>query len=114
MSIIGSACPCELPRASSLIGRDMIAYALLFLIPLSLALRYLAEVPPVWIFMAAAAAIAVLADWVRRATEQLAERAGSTIGGLLNVSFGNTAALVLALFVLFPGDTECLQTATHR
>jgi Ca2+:H+ antiporter len=42
----------------------------------------------------------VLADWLRRATEQLADRAGSTIGGPLNISFGNTAELILALFVL--------------
>lgn len=87
----------------------MIAYALLFFIPLSLALRYLAEVPPIWIFITGAAAIAVLADWVRRATEQLAERAGSTIGGLLNVSFGNTAELVLALFVLSKAQTQVVQ-----
>jgi Ca2+:H+ antiporter len=87
----------------------MIAYALLFFIPLSLALRYLAEVPPIWIFVTGAAAIAVLADWVRRATEQLAERAGSTIGGLLNVSFGNTAELVLALFVLSNAQTQVVQ-----
>jgi Ca2+:H+ antiporter len=87
----------------------MIAYALLFFIPLSLALRYLAEIPPIWIFITGAAAIAVLADWVRRATEQLAERAGSTIGGLLNVSFGNTAELVLALFVLSKAQTQVVQ-----
>jgi Ca2+:H+ antiporter len=66
-------------------------YALLAFVPLSVALRYLADVPPIWIFITGAAAIGVLADWVRRATEQLAARAGSTIGGLLNVSFGNIA-----------------------
>ena len=36
----------------------------------------------------------MLADWLRRATDQLAERTGSTIGGLLNISFGNTAELL--------------------
>jgi Ca2+:H+ antiporter len=85
------------------------AYALLLFIPLSLALHFLVEAPPTWIFLTGAAAIAVLADWVRRATEQLAERAGSTIGGLLNVSFGNTAELVLALFVLSRAQTEVVQ-----
>jgi len=35
-------------------------------------------------------------------SEQLAQRAGATIGGLLDVSFGNIAELVLALFVLSP------------
>ena len=76
------------------------AYALLLFVPLSLVLRYLVDAPPTWVFLTSVVAIAVLADWIRRATEQLAERAGSTIGSLLNVSFGNTAELVLALFIL--------------
>jgi Ca2+:H+ antiporter len=87
----------------------IMAYALLLFIPLSLALRYLVEESPTWVFLTSVAAIAVLADWLRRATEQLAERAGSTIGGLLNVSFGNTAELVLALFILSQAQTRVVQ-----
>ena len=85
------------------------AYALLLFVPLSLALRYPVEAPPAWVFLASAAAITVLADWIRRSTEQLAERAGSTIGGLLNVSFGNTAELMLALFILSRAQTRVVQ-----
>jgi Ca2+:H+ antiporter len=85
------------------------SYALLLFVPLSLALRYLLDARPLWVFVAGAAAIAVLADWLRRATEQLAERAGSAIGGLLNVSFGNTAELVLALFVLSRAQIRVVQ-----
>ena len=85
------------------------AYALLLFVPLSLALRHLVDAPPIWIFATGAVAIAVLADWLRRATEQLAEHAGSTIGGLLNVSFGNTAELVLALFVLSRAPIRVVQ-----
>src|SRR5215472_2007864 len=85
------------------------AYALLLFVPLSLALRHLVDAPPIWIFVTGAVAIAVLADWLRRATEQLAEHAGSTIGGLLNVSFGNTAELVLALFVLSRAPIRVVQ-----
>ena len=85
------------------------AYALLLFIPLSLALRYFFDAPATWVFLTSAAAITVLADWIRRATEQLAERAGSTIGGLLNVSFGNTAELVLALFILSAAQTRVVQ-----
>jgi Ca2+:H+ antiporter len=85
------------------------AYALLLFVPLSLALRYVFDTPPSWVFLTSAAAIAVLADWLRRATEQLAERAGSTIGGLLNVSFGNAAELVLALFILSAAQTRVVQ-----
>jgi Ca2+:H+ antiporter len=85
------------------------AYALLLCIPLSLALRYLFDAPAGWVFLTGAAAIAVLADWLRRATDQLAERAGSTIGGLLNISFGNTAELILALFVLSRAHARIVQ-----
>ncbi len=85
------------------------AYALLLFVPLSLGLRYLVDVPPTWVFLTSAAGIAVLADWIRRATEQLAERAGSTIGGLLNVSFGNIAELMLALFILRQAQIRVVQ-----
>jgi len=86
------------------------AYALLVFIPLSLVLRYFLAVEPLWVFLTGIVAIAVLADWIRRATEQLARRAGSTIGGLLNVSFGNTAELVLALFILRQAEIRVVQT----
>jgi calcium/proton exchanger cax len=55
------------------------------------------------------AAIAVLADWVRHGTEQVAEHAGGAIGSLLNVSFGNAAEPVLALLVLASAHTEIVQ-----
>jgi Ca2+:H+ antiporter len=77
--------------------------------PRFLALAYLLRVAPVWIFISAIIAVAVLADWVRRATEHLSNRAGSTIGGLLNVSFGSIAELVLSLFVLLQGDVAVVK-----
>jgi Ca2+:H+ antiporter len=86
-----------------------LSLAFLGLVPLSLALRYLTEAGPIWIFVTAAAAVAVLADWVRKGTEQLAERAGSAIGGLLNVTFGSAAELILALFVLARGQAAVVQ-----
>lgn len=84
-------------------------FAPLLLVPLALALRYLVGASPVWIFVAGAAAIAVLADWTRRATEQLADRAGPAIGGLMNVSFGSLAEIILALFVLADGQAEVVR-----
>src|SRR6516225_5357958 len=85
------------------------AYALLLFVPVSVTLRYLFDARPLWVFVTSLVAIAVLADWLRRATEQLAERAGSTIGGLLNVSFGNIAELVLALFILTRTQARVVQ-----
>ncbi len=83
----------------------MIFTWLLLLIPISLLLQYFLHVGPIWVFVSAMLAIVPLAEWIRRATEQLAARATPAIGGLLNVTFGNTAELVLALFVLAAGET---------
>ena len=82
--------------------------ALLLLVPLSVALALL-HASPMWVFAAAAAAIVPLGGWIRRATEQVAERAGPAIGGLLNVTFGNAAEFILALFVLLSGNTAVVK-----
>ena len=83
--------------------------ALLLIVPVAPALKYLAGASPIWVFLTAAAATAVLADWVRRATEQLAARVGSAIGGLLNISFGSIAELILAVFVLAAGKADVVR-----
>ena len=82
----------------------MVFTVLLVLIPVSAALKYLVGASPLLVFASSALAIAVLAEWVRRATDQLADRVGPAIGGLLTVSFGSIAELVLALFVLLRGE----------
>jgi Ca2+:H+ antiporter len=86
----------------------MRTYSLL-LIPASLLLEYALHAPPLWIFIVAALAIIPLADWIRYATEEIAKIAGSAIGGLLNVTFGNMAELILALFVLTRGNLEVVK-----
>lgn len=87
----------------------MIWLVLLLLTPASLALEYLFHVPPLWVFITSTLAIVPLAEWIRRATEHLAEHAGAAVGGLLNVTFGNTAELILALFVLAAGNTQVVK-----
>lgn len=82
---------------------------LLVLVPATAALRYLLGAPPLAIFVAGGAAIMVLAEWMRRATEQLAASIGPMIGGLLNVSFGSAAELILALFVLLKGHADVVR-----
>jgi len=73
---------------------------LLLLVPASALSAYFTSEHSLTTFLVSVVAVIPLAEWIRRATEHLAERAGPAIGGLLNVSFGNTAELVLALFVL--------------
>lgn len=82
--------------------------AFLLLIPISLAFHYF-EMSPLLVFLTAVLAIIPLAEWIRRATEQLAHLAGSVIGGLLNVTFGNMAELILAIFVLRAGNISVVK-----
>ncbi len=63
----------------------------------------LTHASPVLQFLLAAVAIVPLAGLMGRSTEQLAERLGPGIGGLLNATFGNAAELILALFALNRG-----------
>ncbi len=78
---------------------------LLAFIPISLLLEWVFKAPPLWIFATAVIAIIPLADLLRQGTEQIAARAGQAIGGLLNVTFGNLAELIIAVFVLLGGNT---------
>jgi len=72
-------------------------------------LQYFAPNPPILAFVTGAIAVAVLADWVRQATEQVAAHAGPAIGGLLTVSFGSIAELLLAFFVLMESGPEIVR-----
>ncbi|MFC3859638.1 calcium/proton exchanger [Deinococcus antarcticus] len=82
---------------------------LLIFIPVSLLMEHVFHAPPLWVFLTSVISIIPLADWLRKATEQVAERAGQTIGGLLNVTFGNLAELIIAIFVLMAGNTTVVK-----
>ena len=84
--------------------------ALLVAAPIAIGLR-LAGAGPIWLFVAACVAIIPLAGLMGRATEQLAERLGPGIGGLLNATFGNAAELIIALFALFNGLDDVVKAS---
>ena len=84
----------------------MIRTLLLMPIPVAPVLQYLLGAPSLWVFAAGIVGIAVLAEWIRFATEQLALHVGPAIGSLLTISLGSLAELLLALFVLANGQTE--------
>jgi Ca2+:H+ antiporter len=86
-----------------------IAAWLLVLVPVALGVHFLADAGPLWTFIATIVAIVPLAEWIRRGTEQIALRAGSTVGGLLSSTLGNTAELVLAIFVLLAGQADVVK-----
>ncbi len=81
---------------------------LLVFIPASLVLAYL-HAPPVWVFLTAIIAIVPLSDYIRLGTEAISRHAGSAIGGLLNVTFGNAPELILAIFILRAGEAEVVK-----
>ncbi len=76
---------------------------LLLFVPVAIALEFLAPEHHLLVFAASAIAILPLAGWMGRATEQLAERMGEGVGGLLNATFGNAAELIIALAALRAG-----------
>ena len=95
-------------RSSTQRGAPTLVTYLLLLIPLSLAMAF-GGAPSLWVFAVATAAIVPLAEWLRRATEQLTAHAGSAIGGLLNATLCNVTELILALFVLMAGNSSVVK-----
>lgn len=87
----------------------LVSLSLLLLVPLTAVLDYVMRVSPVVIFIVSGLGVAAMADWIRRGTEQLAARTGPSIGGLVNVSFGNLGELILAVFVLARGQHDVVR-----
>jgi Ca2+:H+ antiporter len=86
-----------------LLSRENWLLALLVFFPIALVLEHVAHASALAIFLASAAAIIPLAALMGRATEQLAERLGEGVGGLLNATFGNAAELIIAIVALRAG-----------
>src|SRR5437660_3451133 len=85
-------------------------YLLVPFIPLAVALDLL-EATPALVFFTSAAGVIPTAALMGRATEELAERSGPGIGGLLNVTFGNAPELIIALFALEAGLHEVVKAS---
>jgi Ca2+:H+ antiporter len=66
---------------------------------------------PAFVFFASAAGVIPTAALMGRATEELADRSGPGIGGLLNVTFGNAPELIIALFALGQGLHEVVKAS---
>jgi Ca2+:H+ antiporter len=81
----------------------MVMNWLLLFVPVAIGVEFLAPERHLLIFVTSSLAILPLAGWMGRATEQLAERMGEGIGGLLNATFGNAAELIIALAALHAG-----------
>jgi len=85
-------------------------YLLLPFIPLAVVLE-LVNASPTLVFFTSALGVVPTAAIMGTATEELADRAGPGIGGLLNVTFGNLPELLIAFFALREGLHEVVKAS---
>ena len=85
---------------------------LLIFVPIAIGLRFWpGGANATALFICSALGIIPLAGQIGCATEALAARTGAAIGGLLNVTFGNAAELIIALIALSKGLTGVVKAS---
>jgi Ca2+:H+ antiporter len=102
--------PTSTPSGRRLLGPDGWPYLLSPLIPAAV-IAELANASATIVFFVSAIALVPPAAVMGRATEELAERSGNVVGGLLNVTFGNAPELIIALFALGKGLQEVVKAS---
>jgi Ca2+:H+ antiporter len=96
--------------AAFLLSGEGWPYTLVPFIPIAVALDLL-HAGPVLIFATSAIGVIPTAALMGKATEELADRVGPGIGGLLNVTFGNFPELLIAFFALREGLHEVVKAS---
>ncbi|HUL58372.1 MAG TPA: calcium/proton exchanger [Anaeromyxobacteraceae bacterium] len=94
----------KLPRLSPL-------DALLVCVPATLAARWIWPDRPVLSFASSCLAVVPLAGLMGRATEALAARVGTAVGGFLSATVGNAAELILGLAALRAGELAVVKAS---
>ncbi len=79
-------------------------------VPAAIVLWYL-HAEPIWLFVTGCLGVLPLAGLMGDATEQLAERTGPTLGGLLNATFGNAAELIIGIAALRAGLVDLVKAS---
>ena len=89
--------------AKRLISVENVLNLLLVFVPIAMVMEWVLHSPPMWIFVISCLAVIPLAGQMGHATEEIAERVGEGVGGLLNATFGNAAELIIAIVALRAG-----------
>lgn len=84
---------------------------LLLSIPVAIGIEVLAPDRHLLVFASSSVAILPLAAWMGWATEQLADRLGEGVGGLINATFGNAAELIIAIVALSAGLNDVVEAS---
>jgi Ca2+:H+ antiporter len=83
---------------------------LLLAVPVSVVLSW-QHASSLLVFITACLGVLPLAGLMGHATEQIAERTGPTVGGLLNATFGNAAELIIAIVALRAGLVDLVKAS---
>jgi Ca2+:H+ antiporter len=86
-----------------------VLFGSLALVPVVIALHYVADLDETVEFVISAIALVPLAWLIGEATEHAAEHTGPGIGGFLNATFGNAPELIIALLAVNQGLTEVVR-----
>jgi Ca2+:H+ antiporter len=97
-------------HAGFLLSGEGWPYTLVPFIPIAIVLE-LAHAGSALIFATSTIGVVPTAALMGRATEELADRVGPGIGGLLNVTFGNLPELLIAFFALRAGLHEVVKAS---
>jgi Ca2+:H+ antiporter len=90
--------------------KDKILFRMLVLVPISFAVEWL-HLHPVIVFITSGLAIIPLAAWIANSTEEIAAVVGSSLGGLLNATFGNATEMIIAIVALHAGLVEVVKAS---
>lgn len=85
-----------------LLGGNWLNLLLVF-VPAAFVAEFAVHAPATVVFVVSCLAVIPLAGTMGHATEELAERMGEGVGGLLNATFGNAAELIIAVIALRAG-----------
>ncbi len=102
-----------MPSAATQLFRTVTAGWLNWLLiagPVSWWLRWTGGVS-IWVFVTAAISLVPAAGLIGTATDHLARRAGPTLGGFLNATFGNAAELIIAIVALRAHHTAVVKAS---
>ncbi|MEA5503431.1 calcium/proton exchanger [Halotia wernerae UHCC 0503] len=93
----------QLQEVKQVLSQPSIHWLAIFL-PISLALAYLPGFRnEIFLFFTSCLGMVVVAYWLGNATEQLADKVGSTWGGMMNAAFSNLPELIFGLIAVAKG-----------
>ncbi|MBD2440846.1 calcium/proton exchanger [Nostoc sp. FACHB-110] len=93
----------QLQEVTQVLRQPSINWLAIFL-PISLVIAYLPGFHnEIFLFFTSCLAMVVVAYWLGNATEQLADKVGSTWGGMMNAAFSNLPELIFGLIAVAKG-----------